>query len=145
MLISDLRVDHHDDAVGLWRIAGLTRPWNDPYADLARALASPTSTVLAAQDEGGRLLGTAMVGHDGHRGWVYYLAVDPGLRGNGLGRQLMHASEQWLRERGVPKVNLMVRTTNHAVLAFYAALGFEDGKVVVLGKFLGEVPVAIGD
>ena len=95
----------------------LARPWNDPAADVTRALASPTSTVLAALDEAGRLLGTAMVGHDGHRGWVYYLAVDPDLRGNGLGRQLMHASERWLRERDVPKLNLMVRTTNHAVLA----------------------------
>jgi ribosomal protein S18 acetylase RimI-like enzyme len=74
----------------------------------------------------------------GHRGWVYYLAVEPGLRGNGLGRQLMHASERWLSERGVPKVNLMVRSTNRAVLAFYEALGYEDGQVVVLGKFLGE-------
>ena len=145
MLICDLRVDHHDDAVGLWRTAGLTRPWNDPAADLTRALASPSSTVLAALDEVGRLLGTAMVGHDGHRGWVYYLAVDPDLRRNGLGRQLMYASERWLRERDVPKLNLMVRTTNHAVLAFYKALGYEDGEVVVLGKFLGEVPAAIGD
>lgn len=145
MLICDLGVDHLDDVVELWRAAGLTRPWNDPAADVTRALASPTSTVLAALDEAGRLLGTAMVGHDGHRGWVYYLAVDPDLRGNGLGRQLLHASERWLRERDVPKLNLMVRTTNHAVLAFYDALGYEDGEVVVLGKFIGEVPAAIGD
>ena len=50
----------------------------------------------------------------------------------------MHASEQWLRDRDVPKINLMVRTTNRAVVAFYEALGYEDGEVVVLGKFLGE-------
>lgn len=136
--ISDLRVDQHEDAVGLWRAVGLTRPWNDPFADLTRAMVSPTSTVLAAEDEESHLLGTAMVGHDGHRGWVYYLAVEPGVRGNGLGRQLMGASERWLLERGVPKVNLMVRSTNHGVLAFYEALGYDDGQVVVLGKFLGE-------
>ena len=138
MLISDLRVDHHDDAVGLWRTAGLTRPWNDPYADLARALASPSSTVLAAQDEASRLLGTAMVGYDGHRGWVYYLAVRPESQRSGLGRALMQASEAWLRDRSVPKVNLMVRTTNSAVIAFYEALDYKDGEVVVLGKFLDE-------
>ena len=138
MQISDLPADHTDDAVALWRETGLTRPWNDPYADLARALAGPTSTVLGAQDADGCLVGTVMVGHDGHRGWVYYLAVRPDLQRNGLGRQLMGAGERWLGDRGVPKVNLMVRTTNTAVVSFYESLGYEDGEVVVLGKFLSD-------
>ena len=77
-----------------------------------------------------------MTGHDGHRGWVYYLAVHPDVRRRGLGRGLMQAGEQWLRERGVPKLNLMVRTDNAAVVHFYNSLGNEDGKVLVLGKFL---------
>ncbi len=92
--------------------------------------------MLHAEDDDGNLVGTAMIGHDGHRGWVYYLAVVADLRRTGLGRQLMHASERWLRERGIPKVQLMVRTTNTEVVAFYEALGYEDGQVVVLGKFL---------
>jgi ribosomal protein S18 acetylase RimI-like enzyme len=136
MRIDDLPADRNDDAVALWHTTGLTRPWNDPRADLMRALAGPTSTVLGAQDADGCLLGTAMVGHDGHRGWVYYLAVHPDRRRSGLGRQLMQASEQWLRDRGVPKVNLMVRTANTAVVAFYESIGYEKGGVVVLGKFL---------
>ena len=134
--ISDLPAARADDAVSLWHESGLTRPWNDPHADLQRALTGPTSTVLAAQDDRGAILGTAMVGHDGHRGWVYYLAVRTGSRRSGLGRQLMDASERWLLARGVPKVNLMVRTTNTSVVAFYEALGYEDGEAVVLGKFL---------
>jgi ribosomal protein S18 acetylase RimI-like enzyme len=84
----------------------------------------------------GVLTGTAMVGHDGHRGWVYYLAVRSDHRRAGLGRDLMNASERWLVQRDVPKINLMVRTTNSAVIAFYEALGYQDGEVVVLGKFL---------
>lgn len=138
MRIENLTADRVDDAVALWHESGLTRPWNDPHADLMRAVTGPTSTVLGAQDAEGRLLGTAMVGHDGHRGWVYYLAVQPALRRSGLGRALMDASEAWLRERSVPKINLMVRTTNTGVVAFYEALGYEDGDVVVLGKFLAE-------
>lgn len=138
MQISDLPADLADEAVALWRATGLTRPWNDPYADLTRALAGPTSTVLGAQDVEGCLRGTAMVGHDGHRGWVYYLAVHPDVRGGGLGRQLMQASERWLQQRGVPKVQLMVRTANTAVIAFYQSLNYEVGEVVVLGKFLNE-------
>ncbi len=135
MHITDLPVDRADEAVALWHETGLTRPWNDPHADLMRAIGSPCSTVLAAVDDG-VLTGTAMVGHDGHRGWVYYLAVRPDRRRAGLGRDLMNASERWLMQRNVPKINLMVRTTNAAVVAFYESLGYEDGEVLVLGKFL---------
>ena len=120
----------------MWHASGLTRPWNDPHADLRRAVTGPCSTVLAALDEQDLLLGTAMVGYDGHRGWMYYLAVRPESQRSGLGRTLMQASEAWLRDGSVPKVNLMVRSTNSAVIAFYEALGYEDGEVVVLGKFL---------
>jgi ribosomal protein S18 acetylase RimI-like enzyme len=122
-------------AVALWQATGLTRPWNDPVADFDRALAGPTSTVLGAFALG-TLVGTVMTGHDGHRGWVYYLAVDPNLRGGGVGRLLMAAAEGWLGERGVPKLNLMVRHDNAAALAFYVRLGYADGAVTVLGKFL---------
>lgn len=131
----DLPLEHEDEAVALWEECGLTRPWNDPHADLKRALGGPSSTVLAVVEDG-VLAGTAMVGHDGHRGWVYYLAVRPDRRGGGLGRELMRASERWLMQRGVPKAQLMVRTTNAAVVSFYESLGYEDGEVVVLGKFL---------
>jgi ribosomal protein S18 acetylase RimI-like enzyme len=125
----------HADAVTLWREAGLTRPWNDPDADLRRALSGPSSTVLAACDDG-LLLGTAMVGHDGHRGWVYYLAVRSEEQRSGLGRKLMRACEDWVRAAGVPKIQLMVRQSNPGVITFYETLGYEQGEVVVLGRFL---------
>ena len=80
----------------------------------------------------------AMVGHDGHRGWVYYLAVQNTEQRKGLGRQPMQACEEWVRERGVPKVLLMVRPANHSVISFYESLGYEDGEVVVLGRFLDQ-------
>ncbi|MCA1823509.1 MAG: GNAT family N-acetyltransferase, partial [Frankia sp.] len=82
------------DAIALWDAAGLARPWNPPAADLALAMRGPSSTVLAAL-EGERLLGTAMVGHDGHRGWVYYLAVAEERRREGTGTALMRACENW--------------------------------------------------
>ncbi len=122
-------------AVCLWEECGLTRPWNDPAADLQGALRGPESTVLACLD-GGRLLGTVMVGHDGHRGWVYYLAVRQASRRHGVGRLLMRASEQWTLARGIPKLQLMVRTANGSVLAFYEQLGYEVNDVVVLGRRL---------
>ncbi|WP_368809405.1 GNAT family acetyltransferase [Kocuria sabuli] len=134
-VIVDRLPEHlREDAVSLWQEAGLTRPWNDPRADLDRALEGPSSTVLAALGEDG-LVGTAMVGHDGHRGWVYYVAVRPAHRGQGLGRALMAACEQWVAGCGIPKMQLMVRTGNAGTRAFYERLGYAVQDTVVLGRF----------
>ena len=119
--------------VALWEAAGLTRPWNDPRADFDLALATPDSTVILAED-GSCLSGSVMVGFDGHRGWVYYLATAPDHRGRGLGRTLMAAAEDWLKALGSPKIQLMVRTDNTAVRGFYDALGYDLQDVVVIGK-----------
>lgn len=84
MQITELSEKYLHQAVDLWETTGLTRPWNDPLADARRALREPTSTVLAeptstvlAMIENDQVVGTAMTGHDGHRGWLYYVAVDP--------------------------------------------------------------------
>lgn len=77
--------------VALWETCGLTRPWNPPTRDIARALAGPASTILVARRDGA-VAGSVMAGHDGHRGWVYYLAVAPDARRAGLGRALMDAA-----------------------------------------------------
>lgn len=122
-----------ETAAALWRDAGLTRPWNDPLDDLRRALAGPASTVLAGI-ENEALVATAMVGHDGHRGWVYYLAVRESDRGRGLGRKMMQACESWLAKRGVPKLNIMVRGDNAPARGFYESLGYALDDVVVLSR-----------
>lgn len=132
--IRDARTSELSRVLTLWEVSGLTRPWNDAAADFARALASPSSSVLVED----RLAGSVMVGDDGHRGWVYYLAVAPDARHRGVGRALMAAAEAWLVARGVPKIQLMVRDGNLDALAFYAALGLERQPVVTLGRFLGE-------
>jgi ribosomal protein S18 acetylase RimI-like enzyme len=121
--------------IALWRDAALIRPWNDPEADYRRALASPASVVLVACD-GAAITGSVMVGDDGHRGWVYYLAVAPGRRREGLGKALMGAAEAWLKARACPKIQLMVRDDNEDALGFYRALGLEAQKVATLGRFL---------
>lgn len=126
----------YDAAIALWHETGLTRPWNDPAADLHRALEGSNSTVLASVDDHENLVGTAMVGHDGHRGWVYYLAVAPALQGSGLGRQLMAECEAWIGAQQIPKIQLMVRSGNAAAIGFYQKLGYTDAGVAVLGKRL---------
>jgi ribosomal protein S18 acetylase RimI-like enzyme len=119
----------------LWAEVGLTRPWNDPASDFRRAVEGPTSAVLGLK-ENGTLLGTVMVGHDGHRGWVYYLAVRPDRQRAGLGRVLMKSAEQWLQDHGAVKIQLMVRNENVATRLFYERIGYELSDVAVLARWL---------
>ena len=135
MIVSAITDADIDAAVALWRRCDLTRPWNNPHADLVQARATPTSAVLAGHFEG-VLVASVMVGYDGHRGWVYYLAVAPETQRNGFGRQMMQAAEAWLRDRGAPKIQLMVRGANTAAIGFYERLGLERQDVVTLGKRL---------
>lgn len=124
-----------EPVVALWEVCGLTRPWNDPREDYFKALSAPDAVVILGF-ENDIVTASVMVGFDGHRGWIYYLAVEPSQQRQGVGRTMMEAAEQWLRDRGAPKLQLMVRETNTAVLAFYERLGLERQQVVTLGKRL---------
>ena len=139
LVVSDLSPDEIPAAIAIWKEAGLLRPWNDPHADAALALRHVGSTILGARREA-KLVATVMVGHDGHRGWVYYLAVDPAFRRQGVGTMLMRSAEQWCRENNVPKLQLMVRSENVEVAGFYAALGYDKSDVIVLAKWLNSKP-----
>ena len=121
--------------ISLWQACGLTRPWNDPYRDIQRKLAEQPELFLVG-DVDGVLMASAMVGTDGHRGWLYYLAVAPAHQRRGHARRLVATAEQLLTERGCPKLQLMVRRDNAAILGFYAALGYVEAEVVTLGKRL---------
>lgn len=131
MIISTLSEDRIPEVVALWEATGLTRPWNDPVADARKALANDGSTVLIGTD-GDEIVASAMVGFDGHRGWVYYVAVSPDRQGMRLGEEIMHAAEEWLRGRGVGKLQLMIREENHAVRSFYRRLGYQTEQVTVM-------------
>ena len=133
--IGELRADDADAAVTLWQACGLTRPWNDPHADLARALAAADATLLAGRIDD-VMVATVMVGFDGHRGWVYYLAVAPDAQRAGHGAAMMRAAERWLHAHGAPKLNLMVRADNEAAVGFYRAIGYAPSDVMVLQKVL---------
>ncbi|MHB1302807.1 MAG: GNAT family acetyltransferase [Acidiphilium sp.] len=124
------------EIVELWRACGLVASYNDPGADFRFARGGACSDVLIGEDEGGRICGSVMVGHDGHRGWLYYVAAAPGSRGNGIGRLMVQAAEAWLRQRGVAKVQLMVRETNGRVVPFYERLGFKVAPRTVMEKWL---------
>jgi hypothetical protein len=121
--------------VALWQRCGSTRPWNDPQADIALARQGSNATVLLGRD-GDTLVASVLVGHDGHRGWVYYVTVDPDHRKKGFGRAVMTAAEDWLRERGILKLQLMVRPDNTQVQAFYETLDYDEQERIVYAKWL---------
>jgi len=121
--------------IDLWQRCGLTRPWNDPAADIAFARSSENATVLLGISDGA-IVASAMTGHDGHRGTVYYVSVDPDHRGRGFGRAIMAAAENWLASRGVWKLNLLVRADNTPVVACYEALGYEVEERVAMAKWI---------
>jgi ribosomal protein S18 acetylase RimI-like enzyme len=121
--------------IALWQACGLTRPWNDPAADIALARRGSHSTVLIGRDRDA-IVATAMVGHDGHRGWVYYVATDPDRRAKGYGRAIMNAAEDWLRATGIAKLQLMVRRDNAKAGAFYQSIGYAEAQTIVFAKWL---------
>jgi ribosomal protein S18 acetylase RimI-like enzyme len=133
--IREITDDDIPGAIALWHAAGVSRPWNDPATDIAFARRGPHSTILVALLEN-RVVATAMLGEDGHRGWVYYVAVEPACQNQGLGRAMMAAAEGWLGKRGVWKVQLLVRADNSAVQQFYERLGYHNTGTVCLQKII---------
>jgi ribosomal protein S18 acetylase RimI-like enzyme len=123
------------EVIALWHRCGSTRAWNDPAGDIALARKETNATVLLGRNDGA-LVASVLVGHDGHRGWVYYVTVDPDHRFKGYGRAIMGAAESWLRARGIEKLQLMVRGDNAKVHAFYQSLGFSEQERVVFAKWL---------
>ena len=121
--------------VDLWRRCDLVRPWNDPHKDISRKLrVNPEMFLVAVIDD--TIVGTAMAGYEGHRGWINYLAVDPAHRRRGVARAMMERVEELLRVAGCPKINLQVRSGNEEVIAFYKSLGYQVDPVTSMGKRL---------
>lgn len=138
--MSDLRFrtyreDDEPAVIELWRQCDLVRPWNHPQADIRRKCADSPHLFFVGE-RGGALVATCMAGYDGHRGWIYYLAVAPALRRSGIASRLVALVETELLELGCAKIDLMVRDTNSAVIEFYRALGYASDPVTVMSKRL---------
>ena len=135
MAIRPFRDSDEAALVALWRRSNFLRPWNDPHKDIERKRRVRDDLFLVGEIAG-EIVASAMAGYDGHRGWIYYLAVDPAHRRRGLGRAIMAEAERLLVEAGCPKINLQVRALNAEGIEFYSRLGFAIDEVVSLGKRL---------
>ena len=127
--------EHQDAVVDLWRKCNLVVPQNDPVEDIQRKFVfQPDLFFVALLD--GKVIGSIMVGYEGHRGWLNYLAVLPEHQRRGYGRKLVEKAVYELKKLGCLKVNLQVRRSNVSVVEFYKHLNFKDDDVVGLGKRL---------
>ena len=129
--------DHYfADVDRLWRVVfPEDPPWNRAQIAIPAKLAVQPGLFLLAT-ENTDLVGTVMGGYDGHRGWVYALAVEPDHRQQGIATRLMNELEARLLALGCHKLNLQVRAQNTEVLELYRRLGYEVEDRVSLGKRL---------
>jgi ribosomal protein S18 acetylase RimI-like enzyme len=133
--IRPYRAADEEEVVQLWHDCGLVVPWNDPRRDIAIKMAwQPGLFLVATVDED--VVATVMAGYEGHRGWINYLAVAPGMQRQGLGQLLMEEVETRLAQLGCPKINLQIRSSNRAVMTFYQSIGYEVNDVIGMGKRL---------
>ena len=135
MKIREFSESDREAVIELWDVCELTRPWNNPDLDISRKLRVQPELFLVGEVQG-KVIASAMAGYDGHRGSVFYLAVSPSYQGLGYGEQLMARIEELLTSMGCPKLNVVVRTSNDKVLAFYNSLGYTADEVVSLGRRL---------
>ncbi|KXH70104.1 MAG: hypothetical protein AM326_04560 [Candidatus Thorarchaeota archaeon SMTZ-45] len=130
-------VRHQNAVIGLWEKCGLIVPQNDPIEDIQKKLSfQPELFFIGLLD--GQLIGSVMVGYEGHRGWLNYLAVLPSFQKRGYGKKLVNKAIVELRKIGCLKLNLQVRKSNTPVIEFYKHLGFEEEERISLGMRLGK-------
>ena len=135
LVVRSFRTEDEAAVVDLWVRCGLVYPQNDPRKDILRKSKVRPDLFRVGTLEG-KIVASVMVGYEGHRGWINYLAVSPDCQKRGFGRKMMEEAERLLRAEGCPKINLQVRTANADVLAFYRTIGFLKDDVVSLGKRL---------
>jgi ribosomal protein S18 acetylase RimI-like enzyme len=137
MIIRQFRPEDEQAVIALWQECDLTRPWNNPKADIERKMEAGPDLFLVGTVNGS-IVATAMGGYDGHRGWVYYLAVDPVYRKSGLGRRMMETLEEKLTAIGCPKIDLMIRKSNNEVVQFYERIGYTQEDTLLMSRRLIE-------
>jgi ribosomal protein S18 acetylase RimI-like enzyme len=123
--------------LALWReVFPDDPPHHDPVASIHLKMSAQPELFFVAM-RAGDVVGTIMAGFDGHRGWIYRVAVSPDHQRQGIGTALMRRAEAELIARGAPKINLQVRTTNQSVVDFYRSLGYVVEERVSMGKRIG--------
>lgn len=135
MIIRKYQVKDNAALMELWKtVFPNDPPHNEPSIVIEQKLAVDDLIFIA--EESSRIVGACIAGYDGHRGWLYAVAVSPDTRRQGTGTRLIHYATQALRKIGCRKVNLQIRADNSAVADFYKSLGFEIEARLSMGAFI---------
>ena len=127
-------IEDTDQVLEVWSLAGMTTPERNPRSDIQKKLRhSPESFFVGTLE--GKIVATVMVGYDGHRGWIYSLAVTPELQRKGIGSQMMGHAESWLRQQGCLRAKLQIDEARGDVAGFYRKLGYEVQPLVSMAKW----------
>ena len=130
---------HRDGVVSLWQMAlGYDKPHNTPSLSIDKKVAAKDGLFFVAVSTEGSVVGTVMAGYDGHRGWIYSVAVSPAHRRRGIGSELVSTAEQALIKCGCVKINLQINEGNEQAIEFYSALGFSVEKRISMGKRIAQ-------
>ena len=135
MNIQPYHPDNQQAVINLWKACNLVVAWNDPVKDIQRKMRVDPDLFLIGELSG-EIVATVMGGYEGHRGWINYLAVSPEHQRKGYARTMMEQVEVLIQDKGCPKINLQVRSTNSEVIKFYQAIGYDVENAVGLGKRL---------
>ena len=129
---------HRDQVISLWKeVFGYEKDHNDPGLVIDKKLEVKDGLFFVAVNDQ-TILGTAMAGYDGHRGWIYSIAVSPDYRNQGIGTSLLSFVEKKLSELGCMKINLQIMEGNEVVEGFYLKNGYNTEKRISMGKRLPE-------
>jgi ribosomal protein S18 acetylase RimI-like enzyme len=125
-----------EQVISLWHtVFGYETAHNEPSLTIAKKLNANDHLFFVAEDNGS-VVGTAMAGYDGHRGWLYAISVHPNYRRNRLGSRLVHHAEQALTSIGCMKVNLQLLASNEDTAVFYESIGYAVEPRISMGKVL---------
>lgn len=135
-IITYIDASHRQQVIDLWKtVFGYEAAHNTPSLAIDKKLAVQDDLFFVAQD-GNALVGTILAGYDGHRGWLYSVAVHPSHQGQGIGKALVAHAERALAQRGCMKINLQIVSSNESVSAFYKSIGYTVEPRISMGKLI---------
>jgi ribosomal protein S18 acetylase RimI-like enzyme len=135
-IITYIDASHRQQVIDLWKtVFGYEAAHNTPSLAIDKKLAVQDDLFFVAT-EGNALVGTILAGYDGHRGWLYSVAVHPSHQGQGIGKALIAHAERALAQRGCMKINLQIVSSNESVSAFYKSIGYTVEPRISMGKLI---------
>lgn len=123
--VIELSIEHYNEIIALWKRAGLsTKPhgW-DSFESLQKQLSTFPVWILGIK-AANKLAGVVLVTHDGRKGWINRLSIDPQFQGKGLGKRLLKATEEFLHQQGINIIAALIEEDNKPSRNLFSSQGY---------------------